>query len=144
MHWDIFKWNVGLAALHSFIYLFSQQIVVECPWVARHCARLWGYDIKLDVGVYKLLWEMEDSQNRVICAIMDMSLGCNGPPFSEPRICRKWLAKESVGVIHVWWRHGQRLRVAREKKYGKLGVVAFPSLCSLTIIEFEFVALRSM
>lgn len=58
----IFKWNVGLAALYSFIHLYIQQPVMECLAYARHCARLWGYDIELEAGVYKLLWEMENSQ----------------------------------------------------------------------------------
>lgn len=51
----IFKWNVGLAALYSFIHLYIQQPVMECLAYARHCARLWGYDIELEAGVYKLL-----------------------------------------------------------------------------------------
>lgn len=51
----------GIKDLQLCIRLFIHQAVVAYLWCARHSARPWGYDVKLDAIVYRLCWEMENS-----------------------------------------------------------------------------------
>lgn len=49
------------ACSSAFLHSYIGQTVMACLWWARHCARLWECDTQLEAGVYKLLWEMENS-----------------------------------------------------------------------------------